>query len=345
VRRLSAIAALAAGLALLPAGVADARKAEAPKSWAAREIAVVVSRGLLPGVTAASFAPDAPLDSGTLQLLVAGALPQGSARARVPAGREALTIGQLDAALVRAAGLGPAAGRALAALRRAGYKPRGDVGTEVAARLLGLRYNHPAGEDALERSVTEPATRADAAYSVARVLAWSGWEVANAEAALALLDGVPVTSGARHEALQAAIRQIGQPYVWAGEWERPAAPDGEQQAHGGFDCSGLLMRAFVHDRSAPPDGWLRVGGRSTYEIAKATKKRDRLPRAGVRPGDALLFGERGPRSTWKQVGHAGIDLGNGLMVHSSSQGVTIARWDTGWHGDTFAFGKAVLPVE
>ncbi len=344
-RRFPLIAAVAAGLALLPASAAEARKSAPAKSWAAKSIAAVVDRGLLPGVTAATFSPDAPLDSGTLQALVAGALPRGTARARVPAGREALTIGQLDAALVRAAGLGPAASRALAALRRAGYKPRGDVGTEVAARLLGLRYNHPAGDDALERSVTEPATRADAAYSVARVLSWSGWEVANAEAALAGLQDLPPTTGARHEALQAAIRQIGQPYVWAGEWERPSAPDGEEQAHGGFDCSGLVMRAFVHDRNAPGDGWLRVGGRSTYEIAKATKKRDRLPRAAVLPGDVLLFGERGPRSTWKQVGHAGIDLGNGLMVHSSSQGVTIARWDTGWHGDTFAWGKAVLPVE
>ena len=35
-------------------------------------------------------------------------------------------------------------------------------------------------------------------------------------------------------------------------------------------------------------------------------------------------------------------MGNGLFVHSSSQGVTITRWDTGWHADSFAWGKDVL---
>ena len=312
-------------------------------SWAAKEIALVVERGLLPGATAQTFAPDAPLDSATLELLLAGALPQGP-RARVPAGRAELTIGQLDAALVRAAGLGPEAAAATAALRTAGYAPRADVGTEVAARLLGLRYNHPAGSDALERSVTEVASRADAAYSIARVLGWSGWEVANAESALALVAGVPATTGARHAALQTAIGLIGQPYVWAGEWEQPNAPDGEVQAHGGFDCSGLVMRVFVHDPAAPPGLAAVIGGRTTYDLARSTRKRDRLARAAVQPGDVLLFGDRGRRSTWKQVGHAGIDLGNGLMVHSSSQGTTISRWDVGWHADSFAWGKAVIPA-
>jgi hypothetical protein len=262
----------------------------------------------------------------------------------VPAGRTALTIGQLDAAIVRAAGLGPDATRALAALRRAGYKPRGDAGTEITARLLGLRYNHPAGTDELERSVTEQATRAEAAYSIARVLQWGGWEVANARSTLALLEGLPVTEGERHAALQRAVVLIGQPYVWAGEWEKPDAPDGEHQAHGGFDCSGLVMRVFVHDPAAPPGGYLRVGGRSTYEIAKSTPKPQRLAPEAVQPGDVLLFGSKGRRSTWKQVDHAGIAMGNGLFIHSSSQGVTITRWDTGWHADSFAWGKDVLGV-
>jgi len=31
------------------------------------------------------------------------------------------------------------------------------------------------------------------------------------------------------------------------------------------------------------------------------------------------------------------------MIHSSSQGVTIKEWDSGWHATAFAFGKSVLP--
>jgi cell wall-associated NlpC family hydrolase len=175
------------------------------------------------------------------------------------------------------------------------------------------------------------------------VLAWSGWEAANAQEALALVAGVPATTGDRHHALQVAISLIGSPYVWGGEWEQAAAPDGELQAHGGFDCSGLVMRVFVHDPGAPAGLAAIVGGRTTYDMARSTRKPARLAREAVQPGDVLLFGDRGRRSTWKQVGHAGIDLGNGLMVHSSSQGVTIARWDVGWHADSFAWGKAVLP--
>jgi cell wall-associated NlpC family hydrolase len=44
-----------------------------------------------------------------------------------------------------------------------------------------------------------------------------------------------------------------------------------------------------------------------------------------------------------QIGHTGINIGNGLMIHSSSQGVTIKEWDTGWHATSFAFAKSVLP--
>ena len=66
------------------------------------------------------------------------------------------------------------------------------------------------------------------------------------------------------------------------------------------------------------------------------------PPEAVQPGDVLLFGSKGRRSTWKQVDHAGIAMGNGLFIHSSSQGVTITRWDTGWHADSFAWGKDVL---
>ena len=97
-----------------------------------------------------------------------------------------------------------------------------------------------------------------------------------ARSTLGLLEGLPVTEGERYAALQRAVVLIAQPYVWAGEWEKPDAPDGEHQAHGGFDCAGLVMRVFVHDPAVAPGGYLRVGGRSTYEIAKSTPKPKRL---------------------------------------------------------------------
>ena len=63
-----------------------------------------------------------------------------------------------------------------AALRDAGLAPKAGAGTETVARLLGFRFNHPAADDALELGLNDPATRAEAAYSLARLLDLSGWE-------------------------------------------------------------------------------------------------------------------------------------------------------------------------
>ena len=80
----------------------------------------------------------------------------------------AVTIRELDAALVGFLGLGDAARSVTAALRDAGLAPKAGAGTETIARLLGLRFNHPAADDALELGLNDPATRAEAAYSLAR---------------------------------------------------------------------------------------------------------------------------------------------------------------------------------
>src|ERR671930_373091 len=59
----------------------------------------------------------------------------------------------------------------------AGLKPPSRFGTEVVARLLGLRFNHPDGTDDLELGPNDPATRAEAAYTFARVLELDEWHV------------------------------------------------------------------------------------------------------------------------------------------------------------------------
>ena len=47
-------------------------------------------------------------------------------------------------------------------------RAEGRRGHRDVARLLGLRLNHPAADDALELGPNDPATRAEAAYSLAR---------------------------------------------------------------------------------------------------------------------------------------------------------------------------------
>src|SRR5439155_14920 len=126
------------------------------------------------------------------------------------------TMAQLDLRLVESLGLGKAANEFSAGARAAGLKVPGRFGTEVVARLLGLRLNHPASEDSLELLPTDPATRAEAAYSAAQVLHFSGWEV-GAVQALADSFELPQFSDWQKRILTTAFARIGMPYVWGGE--------------------------------------------------------------------------------------------------------------------------------
>ena len=67
-------------------------------------------------------------------------------------------------------GLRKAAKQFTQGARAAGLEVPGRFGTEVVARLLGLRLNHPAAQDFLELRPQDPATRAEAAYSAAQIL-------------------------------------------------------------------------------------------------------------------------------------------------------------------------------
>ena len=317
-------------LALIATPVASAQ------SWADGSISAIIKAGILPGETAETYGPTRALDHGTLAMLVWGAVPDSMDRVVISTADVPVTIGELDAVFVSALGLAPTAKTARDQLARLRYAPRGDAGTEVVARLLGLRYNHPAGSDRLERSDTEVATRADAAYTTAKVLA--GVRSGYARSVVAKFAGLPATTGLRHAALQRAIRQIGQPYVWGG-----TSKGAQAQGHGGFDCSGFLWRVLLLDPAAPKGMLTRIGGRTTFEMARTAVRPQRLTRARTRPADILLFGSSGRSSTVAEIGHSGLNLGGGLMVHSSSQGVTIKEWDTGWHATSFAFAKSVLP--
>src|SRR5437879_5206150 len=86
-----------------------------------------------------------------------------------------VTIAALDSQLARALGLRAAARRFAEGARQAGLTPPSRFGTEVVARLLELRTNH--SDDAIELGPADIATRAEAAYSAARILWFDGTEV------------------------------------------------------------------------------------------------------------------------------------------------------------------------
>lgn len=329
-------------LAVAPSALA-AKQQEAPpaasSSWASQQIATVVAAGLLaPDV--ASFRPDDPLTAGELAevLTALGGAPAVSGDPPLP-----VTISELNAALVRHLGLSPAAKQFRTVLLNAGLAPPKRAGTDIVARGVKLRPNH--SPEALELGPNDPATRAEAAFSVARVLELvkpGSWEVASIKSQAAAF-ALPTLSEWQRRILARATSFIGWPYVWAGSSERPQSLYAGQ-APGGFDCSGFVWRVFKLEPF--PDAPQLAGvlkGRTTYTMSAEVPVPQRLVREALLPADVVFFGDSGPKSKPAQVGHMGIYLGNGWFIHSSSgaAGVTVSPL-SGWYADRYAWGRRPL---
>jgi len=303
--------------------------------WASPEIRAVVDAGLM-GPSVDAFRPDDPLTASELAVVVSslgGAISIGDPNALV-------TVRELDARIVSLAGLRPEAQVVRQAALDAGIAARPWLGTETVARLLELRINHPRGEDELELQVTQPVTRAEAAYSFARYLTLTGEQVESARGVLGSF-ALPTLSEWQRVVLDRALRFVGSPYVWAGTSEKPQQLFGTLLP-GGFDCSGFVWRVYKMQPFADAPGLSRaLVGRTTYAMSGEVARGRRVSRAGLAPGDVVFFGPRGPRSKPSEIGHMGIYVGDGWFVHSSRFGTTLTPM-TGWYETTFAWGRSPL---
>jgi cell wall-associated NlpC family hydrolase len=99
-------------------------------------------------------------------------------------------------------------------------------------------------------------------------------------------------AGDRGNVVQAALTQVGTPYSWGG-----AGP-------GGFDCSGLVMWAFQQAGISLPH--------SSQALAHGGQP---VSLSDLQPGDVLTF--------YSDASHAGIYVGDGMMIHSSTYGVPV----------------------
>jgi cell wall-associated NlpC family hydrolase len=251
-----------------------------------------------------------------------------------------VTMTKLDTRLVQALGLGKAANEFAAGARAAGLKVPPRFGTEVVARLLGLRTNHPAQQDGLELLPGDPATRAEAAYSAAQVLRFSGWEVASVQS-MADSFSLPAFTNWQTSILDTAVARIGMPYVWGGVSDGPETDFGVS-ARGGYDCSGFVWRVYKLEQY-PGSGSLPlvIRGRTTYVMSGEVPRSQRIALADLQPADVLFFGSRGPRSQPAQVDHTAIYIGNGWFIQSSGNGVDLATLD-GWYKHEFAWARRPL---
>ncbi|MGH3133635.1 MAG: C40 family peptidase [Gaiellaceae bacterium] len=317
------------------AGTAGAQSQVRP-SWAAPQIAAVVDAGLL-APTTAEFRPDAPLLWGELAIVLASL---GVPEVAVSDPYRPVTVRELDAQLVTAVGLRPSARDLRLAALDVGLAPTPWLGTETVARLLGLRVNHLKHEDQLELQLSQPATRAEAAYSIARVLSLQYAEIVAVRQTLESFAFEELTSW-QQTVLQRALRLVGSPYVWAGISEKPQKLLGKVLP-GGFDCSGFVWRVYKLEPFAGAPGLSAVlKGRTTYDMSAEVVRSARLARESVRPGDVVFFGSRGSRSKPTEVGHMGIYVGSGWMVHSSDRGTTLTPM-TGWYETRFAWARSPL---
>ncbi len=251
---------------------------------------------------------------------------------------------QVDGAVVRLLRtLNPSADwTMLSALRPADWRPNPDwktgapryLATEIAARSLGLRYNHPAADDALEVSPRQAVDRAEAAAILYQARHLSSWAIAS----LSEYDAVvlPTLSARQKQIVAFALKYIGYPYVWGGEYPTKSSPYGRQD-HGGFDCSGF-------------DWWVMkmhfgytINERVASAMAGAAKPR--IPRAKLVPGDLIFFGPKGPKSTVASIYHAALYLGNGWFIQSTGSldgvGVSSITNDSYWKA-AFAWGRRVM---
>jgi cell wall-associated NlpC family hydrolase len=336
-----------AARAVVPAQVSGAPAPSAtPGSalhWADAQVAAVVAAGVL-GTDIAGFRPADPLTRGDLYtaLVTLGkSVKQPADPARL------VTMTELSAQLVGALALLPAAKRFRTAALDAGLQPGATLGTETVARLLGLRFNHPQGDDDLELLPTQPATRAEAAFSLARVLQL-GLDGPAYVDGLSLGFAIPELGDWQRATLSRALRFVGFPYVWAGTSEKrqqlwsATAPGGLTSAPGGFDCSGFVWRVYkLEPFTGAPSLTEILKGRTTSVMSGEVRKDARIPLEGLQPGDLVFFGARGVNSKPAEVGHVGIYVGNGWMVHSSNNGVTLAPMQ-GWYLKSFAWGRRPL---
>jgi peptidoglycan DL-endopeptidase CwlO len=102
----------------------------------------------------------------------------------------------------------------------------------------------------------------------------------------------PAPNGGAQAAVDAALAQVGDPYVWAA-----AGPDS-------FDCSGLTMYA-----------WAQAGVSLPHNSGMQYAATTRVAQADLQPGDLLFFGS--------PIHHVAMYIGNGQMVEAPYSGASV----------------------
>jgi cell wall-associated NlpC family hydrolase len=328
------------------AASAQATSAHAPSvkltaaDWDAAAQRTVVGEGLMSEEAGSGFLGAGQLSAqAESHALGALAAREGTAPVSVGTGG-AITVVRFDALLVEQLGLGEVAEHVQQIAQAAGLEPPGYFGSEVVARYLELRYEHPVGTQSLDLYPWSPITRAEAAYSFAQALGSASgpgrWAIESARETLSAFS-LPHYDADQLEVLRIAVSKIGMPYVWGGTTDNTA--DGLE--HGGYDCSGFIWRVYKVSGLS----WGRqIRGRTAAEQAGEIPESARIHLEDVQPGDLLFFGSArfDSKATEANVIHEGLALSSQWAIHSSGQGVYVLPLTSGWLAQSFTWARRVL---
>ncbi|MGK5113438.1 MULTISPECIES: C40 family peptidase [unclassified Geodermatophilus] len=178
----------------------------------------------------------------------------------------------------------------------------GDVLTDVATRAAAAeqaRAGADAAQAAAQQALDEVTARqagleADIADYRAQYDALSApqqqlVQTAHSGQAVPAAAPAPAASGAAQAAVDTALAQVGDPYVWGA-----GGPNS-------FDCSGLTQYAYA------------AAGVSLPHSSRMQSTMGRsVSRAELQPGDLLFY--------YSPVSHVSMYIGNGQMVHASTSG-------------------------
>jgi cell wall-associated NlpC family hydrolase len=101
--------------------------------------------------------------------------------------------------------------------------------------------------------------------------------------------GAPAPTAAAQRAVDTALAQVGDPYVWGA-----GGPDA-------FDCSGLTQYAYAAAGISLP-----------HSSRMQSQMGSPVSRAELQPGDLIFY--------YSPVSHVAMYIGNGQMVHASTYG-------------------------
>jgi hypothetical protein len=207
----------------------------------------------------------------------------------------------------------------------------------IASRQLQLRYDHPSDADGHEVTPNQAIDRAEVAYMFWRAYAVSGeWMLYGLAEYKSI--AFPLLSERQREIARFALKFVGYPYIWGGEYPTKNSPYGAQKA-GGFDCSGFAFYVMKMHFDYP----ITVNERGGHDMAARAKPR--ITRKQLQCGDLIFFGPKGPKSGVESIYHVGLYLGDGWFIHStgSTDGVTLSSLDSSSYYRTyFAWGRRLL---